>query len=84
MNSQHQKKKIIKSAKKGFFSDKIALGDKTYTIEEPVGADMLIWKNTHKNTCLRVIIVWVITLAICFGSYLLVGLAIFGRDSLLA
>ena len=33
MTSQHQKKRILKSAKKGLFSDKITVGDKTYEIQ---------------------------------------------------
>lgn len=36
---------------------------------------MIIWENKYKWTCLRVLFIWLITLLICFGSYLLVGLA---------
>ena len=42
-------------------------------------ADMIIWENKKKFTCLRVIFAWVITLAICLGSYLLVAFATFQK-----
>lgn len=34
---------------------------------------MIIWKNKGKWTFIRLVISWIMTLAICFGSYMLFG-----------
>ena len=47
-------------------------------------ADMIIWQNLHKWTCCRVLFIWLITLCICFCSYLLVGIAQFKKNELVA
>ena len=36
---------------------------------------MVLWENLNRWTTLRAIIIWIITLAIIFCSYLLVGVA---------
>ena len=43
---------------------------------------MILWENKYKWTCFRVILVWIITLGICFCSYLLVGIAQFEQTKL--
>ena len=83
MSAPKYKKMIMNSRKKGIFKDTISVGSKKYTISEPPLPEVIQWKNYHKYTGLRVLFVWIITLIICFGSYILVGLAIYGRDQLL-
>ena len=43
---------------------------------------MILWENKYKWTALRVIFVWIITLGICFSSYLLVGVAQYQKEVL--
>jgi hypothetical protein len=47
-------------------------------------ADMIIWENKNKFTCVRVIISWVITLGFFVGSYLLIAFATFKKEQLLS
>ena len=51
---------------------------------EPPVADMIIWENLHKWTCLRMILVWLVTFSICFCSYLLVGISQYRKNQLMS
>lgn len=59
--------------KEGCCSNYYQINDKQYKLSQPPAPDLIIWKNKGKWTFFRSIISWIITLAICFGSYILFG-----------
>lgn len=66
---------MIHRSQKRCFKDYIDIRDKTYYLEHPPVADMILWENKSKWTCLRVLFSVIVTFAIYGGSYLLVGYA---------
>jgi hypothetical protein len=64
---------MIRRAKTGCFGNYLKIYKRKYYISEPPIADMILWQNKNKVTLIRVLISWLFTIAICFGSYLLVG-----------
>ena len=76
------KRAIFENSTSKWFSKYLIVDEKRHKICEPPVADMILWENKYKWTWLRVIFVWIITLAICFCSYLLVGLAQFQEGKL--
>lgn len=59
--------------KDGCFKKYYEFNNKQYVLSEPPPPDLIIWKNKGKFTFIRLIISWIITLAICGGSYVLFG-----------
>jgi uncharacterized membrane protein len=57
----------------GCFKKYYEFGGKEYVLSEPPPPDLIIWKNKGRLTFLRLLASWVITLAICAGSYVLFG-----------
>lgn len=71
---------MFKNAKNPCMGTYLKINNKKYYISEPPIADMVIWENKHKFTIFRAIFAYIITIGICFGSYLLVGFAKFKSD----
>lgn len=67
------KKRIYDNQIDGCFSKYYKFNNKEYFLSEPPAPDLIIWKNKGKFTFIRLIISWIITLAICFCSYMLFG-----------
>lgn len=67
------KKRIYEHQRDGCFKKYYEFNGKEYTLSEPPPPDLIIWKNKGRWTLARVIVSWVITLAICLGSYVLFG-----------
>lgn len=84
LSNPRDKKLMISNAKHGCFVKSIKTKNRKHSVSEPPIADMVIWENQTKYTCLRVIFVWVITLGICLGSYLLIAFATFKKEESLA
>ena len=74
---------MLKYAERNCFGPFVRAPNRKFYLSEPPIADMIIWENKTKFTCLRVIFAWIITLAICLGSYLLVAFATFQKQVLL-
>ncbi len=51
----------------------VSKNGKLYSLEDAPIPDMLQWPNKTKWTCMRVLLSWIITLAIVFASYILFG-----------
>lgn len=66
-------------ARSGCFGPYIKVKDRKFYVGEPPVADMIIWENKSKFTCLRVIISWVMTLGFFVGSYLLIAFATYNK-----
>jgi hypothetical protein len=78
------KNRIYEAQKDGCFSRYYQFGDKEYVLSEPPSPDLIIWKNKGRWTFLRVIISWILTLAICMGSYMLFGFIQYEQTSYLS
>jgi hypothetical protein len=71
LNSIRTKKRIYEMQKDGCFKKYYEFNNREYVLSEPPPPDLIIWKNKGKWTFIRLIISWIITLAICAGSYIL-------------
>ena len=77
MSNPKYKRAMFESSESKCFKKYITVNDTKHQISYPPVADMILWENKYKWTCFRVVLVWIITLGICFCSYLLVGIAQF-------
>lgn len=76
------KRHLFEISKNECFSKNLYVEERKYSVSEPPYPDMILWENKHKWTCLRVCFIWIITLGICFCSYLLVGIAQYQKEKL--
>ena len=74
LESIREKRRIKAYANNECCSTTIVVNNRRHRLKEPPFPDLIIWKNKDKNTKIRVLISWFITIAIIVGSYLLIGL----------
>ena len=68
----------------GCFSNYLLIHGREYRISEPPAPDLILWQNKGKNMCLRTTLSWLITLLICFASYVLFGFIQYEQNKLLS
>lgn len=77
------KQQIYQHQENGCFSKYFEFGNREYKLSQAPAPDTIKWENKGKRTYIRVTISWLLSLFICFASYLLFGFIQYQQNSLI-